>query len=77
MIPQNQRPWERLIRDLHRGFSLLEKEIGLLREIEDSREGTRTGRRESRTWQHAADTDRMLRAPCAVPYALCGDTRDH
>jgi putative methionine-R-sulfoxide reductase with GAF domain len=34
-MPQDMdRPWERMIRDLHRGFNVLEREISLLRDID-------------------------------------------
>src|SRR5262245_46536961 len=34
MAGEGQRPWERLIRDLHRGITLLDQEIELLRHID-------------------------------------------
>lgn len=36
MMQENQRPWERMIRDLHHGFSLLDREIELLRDIDQT-----------------------------------------
>jgi signal transduction histidine kinase len=36
MQQEHHRPWERMIRDLHRGFNLLDQEIGLLRDIDQT-----------------------------------------